>query len=134
MAVGPGVSIIAAETRPGYFRIVCGGEFLQDSALEVCERAFAMAADAGQDALLVDIRAVIGREPTMAERFDQAMRVAEAQAARKPRIRAALVGHEPMVDPERFGETVAINRGAEVRVFTDEAQAEAWLVARRPAR
>jgi hypothetical protein len=35
-----------------------------------------------------------------------------------------------MVHAERFGELVARNRGADARVFTDEAEARAWLVGR----
>lgn len=37
------------------------------------------------------------------------------------------VGKEPIVDPRRFGEAVARNRGVNVRVFTDEAEARSWL-------
>ena len=33
-----------------------------------------------------------------------------------------------MVHPERFGEIVATNRGAVMRVFTDEALALDWLL------
>jgi hypothetical protein len=130
-----GVSITATSaSHPGFLRVECGGEFSQASALEVCERAFSLAAEAGRDAVLVDIRRVTGREPTMAERFEQAMRAADAQLSREPRIRAALLGHEPMVHPERFGEMVARNRGADVRVFTDETQASEWLLTRRTGR
>ncbi|MDB5228689.1 MAG: hypothetical protein JWN78_2882 [Bacteroidota bacterium] len=39
----------------------------------------------------------------------------------------AVVGKEPIVHKERFGETVAINRGANVRVFTDISEASLWL-------
>ena len=46
----------------------------------------------------------------------------------KPRIRFAVLGNEPMVHPERFGEIVATNRGAVMRVFTDEALALEWLL------
>ena len=45
-----------------------------------------------------------------------------------PRIRLAVLGNEPMVHPERFGEIVATNRGAVMRVFTDEALALEWLL------
>jgi hypothetical protein len=31
-----------------------------------------------------------------------------------------------MIHPERFGELVARNRGADARVFTDEAAAREW--------
>ena len=53
------------------------------------------------------------------------------QAATKPRIRFALLGHEPMIHPERFGEIVATTRGADGRVFTDEASALEWLLVRK---
>ena len=56
--------------------------------------------------------------------------MADAQAATRPRIRMAMLGHEPMIHPERFGEIVAANRGADARVFTEEALALDWLLAR----
>jgi hypothetical protein len=34
-----------------------------------------------------------------------------------------------MIHPDRFGEIVARNRGADARVFTDEADALQWLLA-----
>jgi hypothetical protein len=54
--------------------------------------------------------------------------VADLQARHKPRIRLAVLGHEPYVHPQRFGEIVAANRGAIARVFTDEAEALKWLL------
>jgi hypothetical protein len=39
----------------------------------------------------------------------------------------ALVADPAMVDPRRFGEMVAQNRGANARVFTEHAEAAAWL-------
>jgi hypothetical protein len=39
----------------------------------------------------------------------------------------AFFAKESLVDPQRFGEAVARNRGINVRVFTDELQARAWL-------
>lgn len=41
-----------------------------------------------------------------------------------------MLGHEPMIHPERFGEIVAANRGAHARVFTEEAPALDWLLGR----
>ena len=42
-------------------------------------------------------------------------------------IYIAVVGDEPMIDSRRFGETVAVNRGAFGKVFTDFSEAKAWL-------
>jgi hypothetical protein len=66
----------------------------------------------------------------MSERYELAVAVTEMQASRKPRIRMAILGREPIVHPERFGEIVAANRGADGRVFTDEAAARKWLLGR----
>jgi hypothetical protein len=126
-----GVSIVATSAaHAGYLRVECDGEFTPDSAIAVYERVFALAAESGQEAVLVDIRRLAGREPTIAERYEQAVRLADLQAARTPRIRFALLGHEPIIHPERFGEIVAARRGADMRVFTEEALALEWLVGR----
>ncbi len=61
--------------------------------------------------------------------YEQAVRVAELRAAESPRIRLAVIGHEPMIHRERFGEIVATNRGALARAFTDENAALEWLLA-----
>jgi hypothetical protein len=125
------VNIVATSAEhAGYLRVECAGEFTRDSAMDVYERVFTLAAEAGREALLVDIRQVTGREPTMAERYELAVKLAETQAARMPRIRFALLGLEPIIHPERFGEIVATRRGADARVFTDEALALEWLAAR----
>jgi hypothetical protein len=126
-----GISFAIAPTaHEDYLRLECTGTFTLDSALEVHERAFALASEAGRPAVLVDIRQVSGREPTMAERYQMAVHVAETQARTRPRIRFALLGHEPMIHPERFGEIVATTRGAHARVFTDDALALDWLLGR----
>jgi len=41
--------------------------------------------------------------------------------------RIAVLGKEPIVDKEKFGEIVAKNRGVNVRVFTDMSQALIWI-------
>ncbi len=42
-------------------------------------------------------------------------------------LRIALLGYAPVIDPGRLGETVARNRGLQVRATSDEAEAFAWL-------
>ena len=133
MAVAGGVSLaIRSATHDDYVRFEFDGAFSLDAVLPLCARCFQDAVEAGREAMLVDVRAVTGREPTMAERYEWAVRIAELQARYKPRVRVALVGNEPLVHPERFGEIVAARHGAEVRVFTDESLALAWLLGRVP--
>ncbi len=129
MAVAGGIVVAIVPTaHEDYLRLECSGTFTMESAAETRDRAFALAAEAGRPAVLVDIRRVRGPEPTMAERYQWAVGVAEAQARTQPRIRFALLGHEPMIHPERFGEIVAATRGADARVFVEEAPALEWLL------
>ncbi len=129
MVVAGGIVVAIVPTaHEDYLRLECSGTFTMESAAEAHDRAFALAAEAGRPAVLVDIRRVRGPEPTMAERYQWAVGVAEAQARTQPRIRFALLGHEPMIHPERFGEIVAATRGADARVFVEEAPALEWLL------
>lgn len=111
-----------------YFELACTATYAPDVPVRVAEEGFRRAAGAGHRSLLLDIRGVTGREPTMSERYDQAVKFASLQAATKPRIKVAVLGALPIVHWQRFGEIVATNRGAHVRVFTDEAQALDWLI------
>ena len=117
-----------ASTLADHVRIEMSGPFSLDEVLPLCDRCFELAAEAGRDAMLVDARGVTGPEPTMAERYTWAVRIAEAQARRQPRIRVALLGREPLLHPERFGKIVAARHGAIARTFTDEGLALAWLL------
>ena len=119
---------LEAKTHADHVRLVCTGTYALADAIALYAEAFEITARAGRDAVLIDVRQITGREPGLTDRYDQAVAVAEFQAARLPRIRVAILGHEPMVHPERFGEIVAQNRGAQVRVFTDESAALAWLL------
>ena len=76
------------------------------------------------------MRNITGRLPTLLDRYDFGVHIAEQYLTSDPRVRIALLGQEPMIHPERFGEIVARNRGADARVFTDEALAVEWLRSR----
>ena len=85
------------------------------------------AVGAGVRHLLVDTTRLVATTPgTTFER----LRLGESGAAgaASSGIRIAFIGREPFLDPERFGETVAVNRGLNVRVFLNEPAALAWLV------
>ena len=112
-----------------YVELACSGKFSRAEAFRVGEQAFREAADAGRRSVLIDVRGVNGRVPTILDRFDMGVHVASLNLEHKPRVRIALLGHEPMIHPERFGEIVARNRGADARVFTIEADAIDWLTA-----
>ena len=120
-----------ATVHPEYLEVACSGLYSRSESLRVGELAFQEAARANRTAVLVDVRRITGRIPSILERFDIGVRIAKHYRESDPRIRLAVLGDEPMIHPERFGELVARNRGGDARVFTDEAMALDWLVGRR---
>lgn len=120
--------------HPDYLEIGCIGMYSRAESLRVGEEAYREAARANRSAMLVDVREVSGRVPTIFDRFELGARIAKHYLESDPRTRLAVLGHEPMIHPDRFGELVARNRGADARVFTDEAQALDWLLERVNAR
>lgn len=118
---------IVARVHAGHVELACSGLYSRAESARVGVEAFRQAALAGRDAALVDVRGVSGRVPTILERFDIGVRIANHYLESEPRIRIAVLGHEPMIHPERFGELVARNRGADARVFTSEPLALEWI-------
>ena len=80
--------------------------------------------------ILFDVRNVTGKPADM-ERFCYGDFVARAthRIVRAHGIvpRFAYVAHVPLRDPERFGETVAVNRGRNVKIFETPEDAFEWL-------
>jgi len=109
----------------------CQGKFDVQSMLEVYGSSFAAAANAGRRAILVDVTALTGAPPTIPERFKMGTYVAELQRGKGRGILIAGVGRQPMVHAGKFGEMVARNRAANARIFTDKAEAIAWIRAEK---
>jgi hypothetical protein len=78
--------------------------------------------------LLVNTTALTGfPSPHTFQRFLAAVEwAAEASGS----VLLAMVARAEMIDPEKFGVTVAANRGLESNIFTTEGEACAWLDAR----
>jgi hypothetical protein len=120
---------VEVNVHPEYVELACAGLFSRSEAFRVNDEAFRRAATESRRNILIDARRVVGRVPTILDRYEIGVNIARSYLDQLPRIRLALLGHEPMIHPERFGEIVARNRGADTRVFTDEAEAIRWLVA-----
>jgi hypothetical protein len=79
--------------------------------------------------LLVDTKALTGfPSPGTFQRFLAAVAWAEEALGR---LRLAMVARAEMIDPQKFGVTVANNRGLVSNIFTTEGEARAWLDAGR---
>lgn len=118
---------IKSEENDGYLQITCRGVYEFNDILNVFEDAFRLAEESNNKYLLLDIREITGITPSTIDRFEIGRLVAEIQRSSITFIQIAVVGNEPMIDPQRFGEIVALNRGAVGKVFTDLDQAIVWI-------
>ena len=79
--------------------------------------------------LVVDTRALGGfPSPDVFQRFLAATEWAEQKVGR---LRVVMIAKPEMIDPHKFGVTVAVNRGLVSNIFTTETEALAWLDAKR---
>jgi hypothetical protein len=100
-----------------------------DEAVAWVRAAIAVARSNQARDLLVDTTALTGfPSPDTFQRFLAV--VGWAEEARGG-LHLAMVARAEMIDPEKFGVTVAANRGLVSNIFTTEVEAREWLDARR---
>jgi len=125
--------------EPEYLRVVVTGSFTLDDAKRNFSRMLESVARYQAEKILIDGREVKGN-PKAIERFlygefaakSVARQIAEERIPRACRF--AYVMLEPVLDPNRLGETVAVNRGMWVKAFDDLDAAFAWLEVAPPPR
>ena len=123
---------VSISAGSGLLRAMVTGEF----ALEEAQRTFLEILEAvarhSTDKILLDGRDLTG-DPTTIQRFLFSAFTAQAVMSYRRAHRAAralqfaYVLQEPVLDPQRFGETVAVNRGMWVKVFDNPEDALGWL-------
>lgn len=116
----------------GFLRVSAAGEFsLGEAKRTFLEMVEAVALHKVRK-VLFDGRGLVG-EPAKMERFYYgefaAGAVAEsAERGTLPRFtQFGYVLEHPVLDPQRFGENVAVNRGMRVKTFDNLQDAHAWL-------
>jgi hypothetical protein len=118
-------------SESGCLRVKATGKF----SLAEAKRTFLSVVKAVEEhrlgKVLFDGRGLEGKPETI-ERFFYGAFAAREVAEYAVRNRCAspefaYVLHVPMLDPYRFGETVAVNRGMRVKAFSDLEGARAWL-------
>ena len=115
-----------------YFEVVAGHGFFRprgrmslDEAVQVVDVAIAHARDARIARLMVNGTRLTGFDPpTLSERFYLVEKWAHTA---RGKIRLAMVVRPEMIDPRKFGVTVAMNRRLIADVFVAERSATAWL-------
>ncbi|HVE38791.1 MAG TPA: hypothetical protein VNM14_02815 [Planctomycetota bacterium] len=75
--------------------------------------------------LLIDLRALKNNEISTFERFKIGLGAASLAGGVQ---RMATLARPDQIDPQRFGETVARNRGLNTRIFGEQEKALAWLL------
>jgi len=105
------------------------GSVTFDEAVALVRAAIAAACAKQARELLVDTTALTGfSSPNTFQRFLAAVGWAEEASGR---LRLSMVARPEMIDPQKFGVTVATNRGLTCNIFPTVAEASAWLDARR---
>jgi hypothetical protein len=120
------------ERSPDHFDVVAGRGFfrpigcvsLKDAA-ELITAAIAYARANGIRELMVNASSLTGvSSPSLGERYFMAQKWAHAADGA---VRVAIVVRPDMIDPQKFGVTVAVNRRLTLDVFESEVAAVAWL-------
>ena len=107
----------------GFFRPVGEGSF--DKTKELVAAAITTARANNLRELLVNVSALTGFPvPSVTQRFYMVTQWAEAA---RGQVRVAVVARAEMIDRDKFGVTVAANRGMVSEVFLSEAEALAWF-------
>ena len=118
------------QVEQGICTAVVVGEFELDLAQLQFMELLDETVRSGAVKVLIDGRQMTGN-PTDFERFLYGSFVAWATLdvlfRHNVRLKFAYVIHEPLRDPERYGETVAVNSGMDVKTFEEMNEAVEWL-------
>jgi hypothetical protein len=107
-----------------FFRPV--GAMSLNQGIELVAAAIAYSGEQKISRLLVDLTGLTGIDvPHLNDRYFFGKKFASAST---PGFRLALVADPKLIDKDKFGVTVAANRGLRSDVFSDEALALTWLL------
>ena len=113
------------EMYQGYAVIRPTGEVSFNAAVEFVSRSLVSARSRQVRNLLVDTTRLSGfPSPDTVQRFFMAVEWAAVSNG----VRLAVVARAELIDHERFGVTVARNRGLHSNVFSSETEAIEWLL------
>lgn len=110
--------------RRGYYRPV--GDVSFEKGVEMVANAMAYARENGMTEMLANVRGLNWSfaSVTIFDRYSMAVRWADVAGSN---LRVVLVARSEMLDPDKIALLMAQNRGASGEVFTEEAEALAWL-------
>lgn len=107
----------------GFYRPV--GSVTLKEAIDLVSAAIAYAREQEISDLLVNISALTGfAPPSLAERY---FLVEQWAFAAGGKVRLAMVARTELIDPEKIGVLIALNRGLATNIFVTEDEALDWL-------
>ena len=123
--------ILKEDPQTDYLRIILEGEWNSDRFGEIADGILGFCEKHQARKILMDVRGLTGN-PSALSRFTMAThfttKYLKARVAHRiPPCHFAVIGQDPLVDPKRFEENVAVNIGLPVRTFTALDKALAWL-------
>ena len=125
------IHIECVQVEQGVCNAVVVGEFELTRAEQQFIQLLNEAVHKGATKVLIDGRQVTGH-PSAFERFLYGTFVAcvslELLVRHNARLKFAYIIPNPLLDPQRFAESVAVNRGMYVKAFDDENEAREWLM------
>jgi len=118
------------EAKEEFLHCMASGTYSFEDGCLVIDEVLAESTQCGATKVLVDCLLIDG-SPTMFERYALSEFLAQEVVgyiiAGKIVPRLAILGREPLVDPNRFGELVARNRGVQTRTVEEMEDAVNWL-------
>jgi hypothetical protein len=128
--VGVGLTY-QVEPKQGWLLITFKGLYDSSLAEEFTDQVWEVCVSHKPAKLLIDMRGVDG-DMSKWDRYGLAVIAAKKYflAILRGKVKSctfAIVGNIPLVDPDKFEEVVATNRGLDLKVFTDIKKAYLWL-------
>ena len=123
---------VKIQHKKSFILATYSGDFDLKDAIRIYKEVLSAALEEKESKILLDYREIKGRL-SFIDRFTYAEETTKywmdfIRSSDIGEIKIAHMGKPPIVDPEKFGELVAKNRGAcNLKVFEDIKEAKRWL-------
>ena len=116
------------DVKENYIHVTVSGTFSLAAYKSIFETTLSECVKNKKSIMFFDLRTAEGHI-SIFERFDLAVYFAKVSREHPItfKVKVAFTGFPPIIDPDRFAQTVARNRGVNINVTTDIDEAFRWL-------